>query len=139
MTSHYTDNISERGDTASGFHCAGLRNSSFNLLCTQTYSYSSRGERETLPNHSDELLYKPSEQIFDPAQNNSSSSFPPPRQQTPIAAFWLSFKKSRFCFYKRASNDITPYAHFLLVWKASTASALSFPEEAGHFLEQVAH
>lgn len=86
----YRQHIIDRGHTASGFLCAGLRNSSSNLLCTQTNSYRSRGERESVPNYSDEFLYKPTEQnVFDPAQTTAAPLFSPPRQQTFIADFFI--------------------------------------------------
>lgn len=62
-----------------------IRNKSSNLFCTQTNSYRSRGGSESVSNHSDELLYKPSEEeVFDPAQTTAAPLyFLPPRQHPP--------------------------------------------------------
>lgn len=141
----YRQHIKDRGHTASGFLCTGLRNSSSNLLCTQTNGYRSRAESESVSNHSDKLLYQPIEQkVFDPAQTTSSSSFSFPIQAANLhRRLWLSFIRSMFLnasFTKRVSpNDITPPANFLLGAESLDHVRFVLPEETGHFPKQVAH
>lgn len=139
----YRQHIRDGGRTASGFLWAGLRNSTSNLLRTQTNSYGSRGESASLPNYSGGLLYKPCEQkVFDPAQTTAAPFFFSSQAANPHRRLWLSFGWSHVLkpfLYKWASpNDITPPARFLLVWKSLDRIRFVLPEEAGHFPEQVA-
>lgn len=91
----YQQHIRDRGQTASGFLCAGLRNSSSNHLCTQTNSYRSRGE--SVHNYTDELLCNPSEQkVFDPAQTTAAPRFSPGQQTPPVTGFGSHSKDHMF-------------------------------------------
>ncbi|KAK5847520.1 hypothetical protein PBY51_016640 [Eleginops maclovinus] len=88
------------------------------------------GEGESLPNYSDELVFKPSEQLlFSPSSSREAN---PPT--TP--AFWLSFKRSHVLKPGERFLMTSPRpAHFLLVWKH--LEHVRYVREVGHFPSQV--
>lgn len=94
MTSHYIDNISETGDKqrqvsfVQVYEIPPLTSSAHRLTV-------SRGDSESVPDDSDELLYKPSEQkVSDPAQTTTAAPCLSSQAANPCRRLWLSSKTS---------------------------------------------